>query len=135
MGEVAPGAAHALRARAGMARAGLGREAGCESRQGAQRAAQGTPRSGAQAVAWTALVTFPKRKVTRAAAAARNRASLRGRVQEHSPMRDASTTARSFAMLRMTTRGGNGMEHNYLPRNAHKPRSRGMRANGQATGT
>ncbi|MBU6405151.1 MAG: hypothetical protein KGQ84_10650, partial [Proteobacteria bacterium] len=71
-----PGAAHALRARAGMARAGLGREAGCESGQGARRAAQGTPRSGAQAVAWTALVTFPKRKVTRAAAAARNKGTL-----------------------------------------------------------
>jgi len=42
----------------------------------ARRAAQGTPRSGAQAVAWTALVTFPKRKVTRAAAAARNKGTL-----------------------------------------------------------
>jgi len=89
MGEFAPGAAHALRARARMARAGLGREAGCESGQGARRAAQGTPRSGAQAVARTALVTFPKRKVTRAAAAARNRGILPSPMQEPSFTRHA----------------------------------------------
>ena len=41
MGEFALGAAHALRARARKARAGLGREAGCESGQGDRRAAQG----------------------------------------------------------------------------------------------
>jgi hypothetical protein len=88
------------------------------------------------------LVTFPKRKVTRAAAAARNRgtwpsqrhseilrdaqddksrrqphgtgASLRSRAQEPSCTRHASTTARSFAMLG-TRVGGSRMERRILP--------------------
>ena len=42
------------------------------------QAAQGTVRSTAQAAAWMALATFPERKVARAAAVARNRATLRG---------------------------------------------------------